>query len=754
MSELTGNLESLSLAHNTITSLGANAFGRFTNLDLLNLSGNPITSLHSDAFDGLYGLKSLSLGGYNPPSSLGGPRQLTLSANQFADNVSLQGLSLSNSGITAIPNNTFNNLNNLERLYLNDNDLTTLTRDMFHADLGSVQLLELGCNNLTTDSFDSDWLNDLDNLQELYLHHNDLETVDYSVFRSYQVPKLRVVSLDHNPNLATFQTNAVSGYSHRLDIFMFGNPLMKSKFAFGLPSDWPDNIHADLHSNPNRCEPYDVQQPTFRAMDASARESNNGSDSSMTFTVILQYSGGETHTVEYHTQDGTATAGSDYTATSGTLTFGPGDGSKEVSVTVRDDNVEDNDETFQLVLSNPSGNAQLHLTASTATGTILNHDEEGVEASFPVSVYASTRHTGPTDSPQVVVAFSEAVAAFGTDTPSVQVTGGTVASVQAHEREGLENARLFFITPDGDEDVTFALVANATCASGGICTGDGTPLTTVPSAWTIPGPDSADTNDADDSADDDGNQETETPDETPSDTTSTDTPPANTPATGQPTISGTAQVDETLTAEMSGISDEDGLTGVAFNYQWIRSDNGSQSNISGATGSTYTPVAADVGKAIKVRVSFTDEAGHAESLVSQATATVAAAPPPPEPDETESEEAQDPLTASTHGVPGSHDGENVFTFELRFSEELKSGFSFKTLKFHAFTVTGGEITRSKRLGQSGNLRWTIHVQPDGNGDVTLVLPATADCDAEHAICTEDGRPLSNRLELTVDGPDG
>ena len=151
LSELTSNLESLSLAHNTITSLGANAFGRFTNLELLNLSGNPITSLHGDAFDGLYGLKSLSLGGYNPPSSLGGPRRLTLSANQFADNLSLQGLSLSNSGITAIPNNTFNNLYNLERLYLNDNDLTTLTRDMFHADLGSVQLLELGCNNLTTD---------------------------------------------------------------------------------------------------------------------------------------------------------------------------------------------------------------------------------------------------------------------------------------------------------------------------------------------------------------------------------------------------------------------------------------------------------------------------------------------------------------------------------------------------------------------------------------------------------------------------
>ena len=67
-------------------------------------------------------------------------------------------------------------------------------------------------------------------------------------------------------------------------------------------------------------------------------------------------------------------------------------------------------------------------------------------------------------------------------------------------------------------------------------------------------------------------------------------------------------------------------------------------------------------------------------------------------------------------------------------------------------MTDGDITRAKRLEGSGSLRWTIHVQPDGNGSVTIVLPVTTDCDAEHAICTEDGRPLSNRLELTVSEP--
>ena len=103
-------------------------------------------------------------------------------------------------------------------------------------------------------------------------------------------------------------------------------------------------------------------------------------------------------------------------------------------------------------------------------------------------------------------------------------------------------------------------------------------------------------------------------------------------------------------------------------------------------------------------------------------------------------------------MPGSHDGENVFTFELRFSGALESGFKFRTLRDHALTATGGQIVKAQRLDNSGNLRWTIHVQPDGDGSATVVLPVTTDCDAEHAICTEDGRPLSNRLELTVSEP--
>ena len=69
-------------------------------------------------------------------------------------------------------------------------------------------------------------------------------------------------------------------------------------------------------------------------------------------------------------------------------------------------------------------------------------------------------------------------------------------------------------------------------------------------------------------------------------------------------------------------------------------------------------------------------------------------------------------------------------------------------------MTGGTVTRAQRLDKPSNVRWRVTVQPGANGDVTIVLPATTDCDAQGAICTGDGRKLSSRLELTVPGPSG
>ena len=97
---------------------------------------------------------------------------------------------------------------------------------------------------------------------------------------------------------------------------------------------------------------------------------------------------------------------------------------------------------------------------------------------------------------------------------------------------------------------------------------------------------------------------------------------ANSPATGAPAISGTAQVEETLTADTSGIADEDGLDDATFAYQWIRNDGNADTEIQDATSSTYSLVYDDVGRTIKVRVSFTDDASHEETQTSAPTEAV------------------------------------------------------------------------------------------------------------------------------------
>ena len=213
-------------------------------------------------------------------------------------------------------------------------------------------------------------------------------------------------------------------------------------------------------------------------------------------------------------------------------------------------------------------------------------------------------------------------------------------------------------------------------------------------------------------------------------------PAENTPATGQPTISGTPQVDETLTAGTSAISDEDGLDNVSYQYQWLRDD----ADIAGQTNSTYRLVSADEGKTIKVRVTFTDDAGNAESLTSTATTPIAAQP------------AETPavlLTASFANVPADHNGEN-FTFQLTFSENVEAGYA--RIRDHAFSITGATIDSATRITQGSNQGWNVEVNPTGNGEVSITLPETTDCDASGAICTDDSRKLSHPTSATVAGP--
>ena len=109
-----------------------------------------------------------------------------------------------------------------------------------------------------------------------------------------------------------------------------------------------------------------------------------------------------------------------------------------------------------------------------------------------------------------------------------------------------------------------------------------------------------------------------------------------------------------------------------------------------------------------------------------------------------------PLTAKFAKMPATHDGETRFSFELRFSEQIR--ISYKTLRDKAFTVTGGAVRKARRLAPPSNLRWEITVAPTSDADVVLELPVTTDCAAARAVCTAAGKRLSERLTATVRGP--
>ena len=109
--------------------------------------------------------------------------------------------------------------------------------------------------------------------------------------------------------------------------------------------------------------------PGLSVTDVEVRE---GPGAALAFPVTLSRASSGQVTVDYATADGSATAGSDYAATNGTLTFEAGETVKTVAVPVLDDAIDEGSETLTLTLSNPSGNARL--ADATATGTIRNTD--------------------------------------------------------------------------------------------------------------------------------------------------------------------------------------------------------------------------------------------------------------------------------------------------------------------------------------------------------------------------------------------
>ena len=215
----------------------------------------------------------------------------------------------------------------------------------------------------------------------------------------------------------------------------------------------------------------------------------------------------------------------------------------------------------------------------------------------------------------------------------------------------------------------------------------------------------------------------------------------NRPATGAPTISGTAQVSIELTADTSGIADADGLDDAVFSYQWSAGGTA----IDGATASTYTPTEGDEGQAITVTVTFTDDAGHEESLTSAATEAVSARPNRPAsgaPAISGTAQVGLELTADTSGIADA-DGLDDAVFSYQWSA---GGTAIDGATVSSYTPTEGDE------GQA--ITVTVSFTDDAGHEESLTSAATA------AVTARPNRPATGAptisgtaqvgLELTAD----
>src|SRR5439155_222492 len=116
----------------------------------------------------------------------------------------------------------------------------------------------------------------------------------------------------------------------------------------------------------------------------------NTSTADATFPLSLAYASKNDLTFHYATADGTATAGSDYQAASGTLTIPAGQTSGTITVLVNGDTIPEPNETFRVYLSSPTN---ANLTIGYATGTIVD-DEPRI--SITPSMSRSEGNTGQT----------------------------------------------------------------------------------------------------------------------------------------------------------------------------------------------------------------------------------------------------------------------------------------------------------------------------------------------------------------------
>ena len=564
-----------------------------------------------------------------------------------------------------------------------------------------------------------------------------------------------------------------------------------------------DEATGTIRNTEDQAEP-----PAVSVSDASAAEGD-----SVVFTVSLSAASSQQVTVDYATSDGTAAAGSDFTAESGTLTFAANETTKTVSVATTDDSVEEENETFTLTLSSP---ANATLGDATATGTINDNDV----ATTPLTASFSdmpASHTGAEFT--FGLAFSEEVeAGYVTlrDT-TFAVTGGAVKTAQ-RQQQGSNQAWNITVEPSGQGAVTITLPETTDCgASGAICTDDGRPLSHSLSA-TVAGPVSIPAVSVSDASAAEGDavaftvslSAASSQQVTVEYATSGGTATSGTDFTAESgtltfaanetsktvsvatTDDSVDEDDETFTLTLS--SPANATLGDATATGTINDDDDDDSlptlsvsdasaaegdavaftvSLSAASSRQATVDYATSGGTATSGTDFTAESGTLTFAANETSKTVSVATTDDsddEEDETFTLTLSNPTNATlgdatATGTINDNDDDDAAPLTASFSgmPSSHSGaeftfrvafsedvhVSYRVLRDSAFVVTGGDVGKARRVDGRDDLR-EIHVEPtSANDTVTVTLPETTDCNATGAICTGDGRPLSHSLSATV-----
>ena len=209
--------------------------------------------------------------------------------------------------------------------------------------------------------------------------------------------------------------------------------------------------------------------------------------------------------------------------------------------------------------------------------------------------------------------------------------------------------------------------------------------------------------------------------------------PENQPATGLPAIRGVTEVGEDVSVYILGIDDPDGLNNAIFHVQWVRVVDGTDVLIPGGARMVYRIQQKDLNRELKVRVTFTDDAGNEEILDSRPAMILPR-----------------PMTAEILDPPSHHDGSNGLRMRISFSYDIQT--STDNFRNHSLSVTGGTVASVSRVEERKDLL-EVEIQPGTQGDLLVELPLLESCSLDGAICNEDGILLSSIIALKIPGPE-